>query len=181
MEELAAVAQNLADSLDTIAESEPKRRPTILVPEFVSVLADLRDGRLLLEQVDPYAFEHLIAELQMRLGYEDVEVTRKSGDGGVDIYAVYRDPTGRKLQFLTQCKRYREDRRIGPGEVQTLYGIVEMQRATGGMLVTSSYFTSGARKLEREHANRLSLHDKQAVYQWIRATGQDGAPFQRPS
>ena len=40
--------------------------------------------------MDPYQFEFLIADLLATIGYEDVQVTRRSGDKGVDVVANLR-------------------------------------------------------------------------------------------
>src|SRR5260370_42591770 len=44
--------------------------------------------RTALHDLDPRAFEDLIGTLLSVLGFEDVEVTRYSGDGGIDVRAV---------------------------------------------------------------------------------------------
>lgn len=38
--------------------------------------------------MDPYAFERLICDLLIEMGYENVEVTQRSNDNGVDVKAV---------------------------------------------------------------------------------------------
>ena len=43
--------------------------------------------REILSETDPQQFEILIGELLIALGFEDVEVTRYSGDGGIDVRA----------------------------------------------------------------------------------------------
>ena len=41
--------------------------------------------RKLLRDMDPFAFEHLIKRLLGELDYQNVEVTARSDDGGVDV------------------------------------------------------------------------------------------------
>ena len=41
-----------------------------------------------LGEIDPGTFEELIGELLERIGFEDVEVTKRSGDGGIDVRGV---------------------------------------------------------------------------------------------
>ncbi|MBA2631257.1 MAG: restriction endonuclease [Thermoleophilaceae bacterium] len=41
-----------------------------------------------LGEIDPGTFEELIGELLERIGFEGVEVTRRSGDGGIDVRGV---------------------------------------------------------------------------------------------
>jgi restriction system protein len=40
-----------------------------------------------LSNINPYSFEILVKRLLEAMGYEDVEVTSRSGDGGVDVIA----------------------------------------------------------------------------------------------
>jgi excisionase family DNA binding protein len=113
-------------------------------------------------------FEHLMAELFAREGW-DVELTAGSGDGGVDLYAARNDRFGSML-YVVECKRYAPDRRIGPELVRGLYGVVERERATRGVLATTSYFTPGARGEEQMLQHRVSLSDFDALSEWVRGT-----------
>ena len=57
-------------------------------------------------------FEKLLAELLEAQGFQ-VELGPGSGDGGVDIKLLQRDPIG-DILTLVQVKKYRSDRQIGP-------------------------------------------------------------------
>ncbi len=143
----------------------------LLGSRVTAALADLRDGRITLNEVDGTLFEYIIAELMDRKGYENVEVTRTSKESGVDIYASLRDPLGGRLWFLTQCKHYRIDHGVKTGEVRALLGLVDFHRASGGIIIASSFISKGARDLEQMMPYRLMLYDHQAVHQWIREVG----------
>ena len=43
-----------------------------------------------LESLDPYRFEELIKDLLEAMDYEDVQVTKQSGDKGVDVIAKFQ-------------------------------------------------------------------------------------------
>ena len=58
------------------------------------------------DEMEGHDFEYYCADLLKEIGYEDVEVTKGSGDYGVDILAVKDDIT-----YAFQCKCY--DRPIG--------------------------------------------------------------------
>ncbi len=62
----------------------------------------------------PQNFEHLMGTLFQKMGYEQVQVTRYSRDGGVDIEAF--DPE-QKQQVFIQCKRYQPTRTINQKEL----------------------------------------------------------------
>jgi hypothetical protein len=114
----------------------------------------------------PRNFEELVAELYAREGFE-VELTRASKDGGVDIYAVQRAPFG---SFLTvvDCKRYAADRPIEVGLVRGLYGTVNDLDASMGVIATTSYFTDGAKRLQEKRKHRLGLQDFVAVQNMLK-------------
>lgn len=113
-------------------------------------------------------FEELVAELLNREGF-DVTLTSASGDRGVDIYALRHEGFGRFL-YVVECKRQAPDRMVGPGLVRHLYGVVEREKATHGLLATTSFFTRGAVAEQRDVRFRVSLRDFHAIQAWLRRT-----------
>jgi hypothetical protein len=96
-----------------------------------------------LSAVDPIEFEHLVADLLRAMGYLTVTVTGQSGDGGIDVVAVNPTPVvgGR---IVVQCKRYQAS--IGAPVVRDLYGALTHEGANKGILITTSTFTTEARR-----------------------------------
>ncbi|MER6312110.1 restriction endonuclease [Streptomyces sp. NPDC001657] len=93
-----------------------------------------------LYEMDPIAFENLIAELFRAMGMQAV-TTQQSGDGGVDVDALDPDPI-RGGKIVVQVKRYRNT--VPPSAVRDLYGTVQAEGANKGVLVTTSRFGPGA-------------------------------------
>ncbi|WP_443073929.1 restriction endonuclease [Streptomyces sp. NBC_01456] len=93
-----------------------------------------------LYEMDPVAFENLIAELFRAMGMQAV-TTQRSGDGGVDVDALDPDPV-RGGKIVVQVKRYRHT--VPPTAVRDLYGTVQSEGANKGVLVTTSRFGPGA-------------------------------------
>ena len=116
--------------------------------------------------LNPRRFEELVAELLFRNGME-VELTERSKDGGRDILAWTTTDMGRQL-YLVECKRYNEKNPVGVGIVRALYGIIEAEKATGGIIVTTSKFTKGAINFARTFEHRLWLNDYNRLLKWIR-------------
>lgn len=131
-----------------------------------SLIRELAEKPELLHELHWRKFEELVAELLSRDGF-DVSLTSASHDRGVDIYAVRHEAFGHAL-YLVECKRHSPERPVGPGVVRHLYGAVERERATQGLLATTSTFTSGAMSEQREVAFRMSLHDFSAIGDWLR-------------
>jgi CheY-like chemotaxis protein len=110
-------------------------------------------------------FEELIAELFVRNGFE-VTPTAPSGDRGVDLYAVRHSSLGSSL-YVVECKRFRQDRPVGPSLVRQLRGVVDRENATCGVLATTSYFTQKAEEERDLLPFRLSLRDLKQISAWV--------------
>ena len=88
----------------------------------------------------PSEFESYVADrLFNQRGYQ-VENTRDSKDGGIDVLVT--DRFGRKA--VVQCKRYRST--VGAGTVRELYGTMIHEGATYAYLVTSAPISDEARR-----------------------------------
>jgi restriction system protein len=110
-------------------------------------------------------FEEIVAEILDKQGYE-VTLTPASKDGGFDIYAARKEGLG-KFLYLVECKRYAPTNKVGVEIVRSLYGVIQAQRATAGAIVTTSFFTSGAKEFQREVQYHLHLHDYLVLQNWI--------------
>jgi restriction system protein len=148
----------------------------------VSRLAD-EIAQVLRHSVDhlsPRRFEELVTEMYRRAGFE-VELTPASGDGGVDVYAVRRHDLG-STPTVVQAKRYKPGLKVEASVVRELYGTVNLQDASAGVLITTSTFQPGAEALAAQHRYRLSLRNYASLQQMLRATAsQRPEPCYRPS
>lgn len=120
-------------------------------------------GASALDGLSGIAFEKLVASLLARMGFH-IEMTKVSGDGGVDIVATLDRPLvgGR---YLIQCKRFAIGSPVGAPVVREFYGALRADnRAVKGIFVTTSNFTDQARNfardlpidlIDREHLHRL--------------------------
>jgi DNA-directed RNA polymerase specialized sigma24 family protein len=119
-------------------------------------------------ELTPRQFECLVAELLTDMSYGHVELTPMTRDGGRDLLA-YVDLQFGTLLCIVEVKKHRSDRPVGIGLVRSLYGTLCDEDASYGMLVTTSYFTPEAHKLQAKHPRRLSLRDYTHLVDWIRA------------
>ena len=110
-----------------------------------------------LVSMPPDAFERLCQRLLRESGFIEVEVTGRSGDGGIDGRGVIRIAGLISFTVLFQCKRYRDN--VGPGDVRDFRGSM-VGRADKGLLITTGGFTSGARaESTRDGASPIDLID----------------------
>jgi restriction system protein len=93
-----------------------------------------------LHELDPATFESLIGELLQRAGFEEIEVTRRERDGGVDVRAVLAVGGLSQVATAVQVKRWR--RSVPIEVVRELRGALSVHEQ--GLIVTTSKFTREA-------------------------------------
>lgn len=98
----------------------------------------------ILQSMDPYGFERLTQRILRECGFSQVEVTKKSGDGGIDGTGKLRINGIFSFNVAFQCKRY--SGAVGPGEVRDFRGSLT-QNIEKGVLITTGSFSKAA-KLE---------------------------------
>lgn len=107
--------------------------------------------------VSPAAFERLCQRLLRESGFIEVEVTGRSGDGGIDGHGIIRVAGLISFTVLFQSKRYRSN--IGPETVRDFRGAM-IGRADKGLLITTGGFTREARReATRDGAPPIDLID----------------------
>lgn len=97
---------------------------------------------LLREQIstmNPYKFEHLIAQLLEALGYEHVEVTKASGDKGVDVVGQVQVGIT-TITEVVQVKRMQNT--ITRPYIDQLRGALPYHKAIRGTLITTGKFAA---------------------------------------
>lgn len=110
----------------------------------------------LLLGMDPGDFERLAGRLLREAGFISVNVTGRSGDGGIDGIGVYRLSLVSFPVFF-QCKRYSGS--VGPDAVRDFRGAMA-GRGDKGLLITTGTFTREAqREATRDGAPPIDLID----------------------
>ena len=90
-----------------------------------------------LDEMDGLDFEYYCAELLRNRGFIEVEVTKSSGDYGIDILAEKEGVT-----YAIQCKRYNGP--VGVKAVQEAYAGRDFYDRMVGCVLTNQYFTQPA-------------------------------------
>lgn len=121
------------------------------------LLSKIRKQPSMVYSLTPREFEEITATLFERLGYK-VELTPQSKDGGRDLYVARNDEIG-KFMYYVECKKYSPEYPIGVGLVRQLYGTIEADKVTAGIMLSTSRFTKAAREFECNVQFRLSLRD----------------------
>lgn len=90
-----------------------------------------------IDEMEGHDFEFFCADLMKKRGFEEVEVTKGSGDYGVDILAEKEGIT-----YAVQCKCYTDP--VGVKAVQEAYAGRDYYDRMVGAVLTNQYFTAPA-------------------------------------
>lgn len=107
--------------------------------------------------IDPSAFERLVQRLLRESGFIHVEVTGRSGDGGIDGKGIVRINGMLSFHVHFQCKRYQGS--VSASHIRDFRGAM-VGRADKGLFITTGTFTRDAiRESTRDGAPPLDLID----------------------
>jgi restriction system protein len=102
---------------------------------------------ILINEMSPDAFERLTQRLLRESGFIHVEVTGRTGDGGIDGKGIARLNGLMSFHIAFQCKKYKGS--VGAPEIRDFRGAT-VGRADRGLFITTGNFTKAA----IEEANR---------------------------
>ena len=115
-----------------------------------------------LDEMEGLDFEYYCADLLRARGFIEVEVTRSSGDYGVDILAEREGVT-----YAIQCKRYNAP--VGVKAVQEAYAGRDYYDRMVGCVLTNQYFTQPA--VEAARKLKILLWDRDYLEEMIDEEG----------
>lgn len=126
----------------------------------------LREGRLLSE-MHWRDFEKLIAELLKSHGWS-ITLMSGSKDGGIDVLAERNDSLLGALRSIWQAKKYATDHKVQLRHLRELSAVVDRDRATKGVIVTTSSLTRGAIDWIQRDTYRLEAKDGRYIERWVK-------------
>lgn len=113
-----------------------------------------------LQAMHPASFEKLCQRVLRESGFTRVEVTGRTGDGGIDGVGVLRIAL-LSFQVFFQCKRYKGN--VGASAIRDFRGAM-VGRTDKGLFITTGSFTPDAkREATRDGAPVLDLIDGEAL------------------
>ena len=136
-------------------------------PEIAETWRDQVLNKLL--EIDPSAFERLVQRLLRESGFVQVQVTGKSGDGGIDGKGIMK--LGGLLGFhvIFQCKRYKGS--VSASQIRDFRGAM-IGRADKGLFVTTGTFTKDAiNEASRDGASPNDLIDGDSLVDKLKEFG----------
>ncbi|MDQ5769574.1 restriction endonuclease, partial [Thiothrix subterranea] len=108
-----------------------------------------------LDNINPHTFERIIAKLLSFMGYANIEATKKSRDGGIDIVAYSDIGKLHRIKTVVQVKRIKAN--VGTPVVDNLRGAMNACGADRGLIITTSDFSKDCRK-STKHDSALKVH-----------------------
>jgi len=166
-ENLYAILVGEKNTLEYVSESQELSESPIIRVDFDVISQQLTEYLTsnpdAIHQLSPRKFEELVAYLMEKQGYE-VTLTKQSRDGGIDMFALKRDGFGNFLTIV-DCKRYSKQNPVGIDLVRTMYGTLNITKASHGIIATTSRFTKDAKELAEEYKYQLSLRDHADIMQ----------------
>jgi restriction system protein len=115
----------------------------------------------LLLTIPPDAFERLIQRVLRESGFSQVEVTGKTGDGGIDGKGIFKIAGLISFNVLFQCKRWRDS--VSSSNIRDFRGALQ-GRADKGLFATTGSFTRDAiKEASRDGATPIDLLDGEAL------------------
>lgn len=132
--------------------------------QFYTSKTRLQQVQLNFDSMEGHEFEFFCASLLKKNGYEQINVTRGSGDQGIDIIC-YRDG----IKYGIQCKCYSAD--IGNKAVQEVFAGKAFYECHIGVVLTNQYFTKAAIELAKK--NGIILWDRKKLIELIEKAKQE--------
>lgn len=147
-------ASETADSDEEVLKESISTEPLIEPIKETGLLAVLRG-------LSASGFERLCQRLLREHDFQEVTVTGRSGDGGIDGFGILRVNTFVSFTVFFQCKRYQGS--VSAGHVRDFRGAME-GRADKGIVITTGVFTADAKKeARRDGAKPIELVDGNAL------------------
>ena len=114
-----------------------------------------------LDNMEGHEFEYACADILRANGFKNVEVTRGSGDFGVDVLAEKKG-----VKYAIQCKCY--SHKLDNTPIQEVIGGLACYGCTKGAVMTNQYFTEPAKELAR--INGVELWDRDVIQKMSEVT-----------
>ena len=144
--------------------SESQSSPSMIIEkQNEATKQKLKD---VLHSMDPFQFEYLVADLLQNIGYENVFVTKRSGDKGIDVTANLTVGGVTSVKTVIQAKRYAPHNKINGAVITQLRGSAEVDQR--GLIITTSDFTKdGIEESQAQNKMPVSLVNGEKLIQLL--------------
>jgi restriction system protein len=140
-----------------------------VAPPWLKILELIRADPKTIYEIDPRAWEEIIAGAYTEAGFDEVILTPRSGDKGRDVVAT-RKGVG-SIRIFDQVKAYKPGHLVTADEVRAMIGVITgAQNVSKGLITTTSDFAP--RLQEDEYIRplipyRLELKPRDVLLPWL--------------
>jgi len=122
-----------------------------------------------LDALGPYEFENFARNFLSEFGFDKMEVTKKSRDGGIDGHGQV------KIGFTTfsvsfECKRWRK-KPVGPDVVSKLRGRIHGLYGQGYLFTTNRFTAEAKKEALRSGTTKIALIDGKGIVELMLKKG----------
>lgn len=131
--------------------------------------ASLQGFLRVVKSLSPSGFERLCMRLLREAGFERVQITGRSNDGGVDGVGVLQLNDLMSFSVVFQCKKW--EQAVPPKEIRDLRGAMDGRAEKGIFLTTSTYSSNARAEAERPGAVPIELVDGEKLFEMFKSYG----------
>ncbi len=142
--------ENLVKEVNILSRKETSNRTldkNRVETEDISPPSEFKDykNELLevIKNLSPKGFERLCQRLLREAGFQEVKVTGRSGDGGIDGIGILQVNPFVSFKVIFQCKKYSGS--VASPQIRDFRGAM-MGRADKGIILTTGTFTADAKR-----------------------------------
>jgi restriction system protein len=123
----------------------------------------------IIRKLPPSGFERLCQRLLREAGFEQVEVTGRTGDGGIDGIGVLRVNPFVSFKVVFQCKRYSAT--VGSPQLRDFRGAMQGRAEKGIFMTTGSFSDSAQEEAARPGVPPIELVDAEQLVELFEKLG----------
>jgi restriction system protein len=127
---------------ETFKRNQDVKQVNVEDEETIEVYIHRKDLLNLLQSLPPEGFERICQRLLRESGFQQVKVTGKTGDGGIDGHGILEINPLVSFKVIFQCKRYQGT--VSASQVRDFRGAM-MGRADKGIIITTGRFSLDAK------------------------------------
>ena len=111
----------------------------------------------ILYSINPFEFEKLTQLLLREAGFSQVEVTKRTGDGGIDGVGKFKINGIISFKLAFQCKRYKGQ--VSPKEIRDFRGSMTTDVEKGVFITTGSFSRNAIQEATADGKKHIDLID----------------------
>lgn len=115
------------------------------------------DLKQILYHMNPFEFEKLAQLLLKASGFTQVEVTKRTGDGGIDGYGEFKINGMISFKLAFQCKRYKG--RVSTSEIRDFRGSMTTDIEKGVFITTGNFTKQAVEEATADGKKHIDLID----------------------